>query len=147
MTLIRIRAVALLCLSTLLGLPLPVSAALAGLTDIPGETPACATAADKIGCLSRRADRAEAWMRAALARARAAIGRSATVEVAGTRAVALEELQRTQLAWQAYVRARCEGEVPVAFTGGAGRNHAVLTCLRVHGERRAAELADLADMD
>ncbi|MGU3538039.1 lysozyme inhibitor LprI family protein [Methylobacterium sp. A54F] len=139
MTPSRSRAVALLCLA---GLP-----AAAGPTDIPGETPACAKAEDAIDCLSRLADRSEARVRAGLAKARAAIARSGTIEAAGTRPEALEALERTQRAWRSYVRARCEGEVPVAFTGGTGRNHAVLTCLRIHGERRATELADFAGLD
>jgi hypothetical protein len=46
-----------------------------------------------------------------------------------------------------YVRARREGEIPVAFTGGTGRNGAMPTCLRVYDERRTAEHDDLAGMD
>lgn len=116
------------------------------LTDIPGETPGqCRNADDPVLCLSKLADRSEAHVRSALHKARKALKASTTISD-DARPAALATLERTQTAWQAYVKARCEGEVPVAFTGGTGRNHAVMTCIRVHNERRAAELSDLADM-
>jgi uncharacterized protein YecT (DUF1311 family) len=137
----RLRLAALLCLPGL-----PASAAPDGLIDIPGTTPACAKAADNVACLAKLQTRSAARVDATLAKARAALAKSATIDPA-ERPAALATLARTQQAWRAYVRARCEGEVAVAFTGGTGRNPAQLTCLRIHDERRAAELADLAEMN
>jgi uncharacterized protein YecT (DUF1311 family) len=116
------------------------------LTDIPGETPAqCRNAEDSVLCLSKLADRSEAHVRTALRKARDALKASTTIPDE-ERSAALATLERTQMAWQAYVKARCDGEVSIAFTGGTGRNHAIMTCLRIHNDRRAAELSDLGDM-
>ncbi|BAU89433.1 hypothetical protein MPPM_0828 [Methylorubrum populi] len=51
------------------------------------------------------------------------------------------------MSWRVYRRARCEGEVAVSFTGGTGRNAAVLIGLLVQAGRSTAELTDLAGMD
>ncbi|KQP18983.1 hypothetical protein ASF27_16685 [Methylobacterium sp. Leaf102] len=125
---------------------LATGASEADLTDIPGTTAQCREAESRIACLQTLTERSARRLRQALAKARAAIARSPTISDA-ERPAARETLERTQRAWRIYARLRCEAEVPVAFTGGTGRNQAVLTCLRVHDARRTAELGDLAGID
>lgn len=125
---------------------LTVVAAPTGLTDIPGTTPQCRDATDQMVCLQNLKDGSAARLRRALAKARTALKRSSVIADAD-RAAAIDTLERTQKAWRIYARMRCEAEVPVTFTGGTGRNHAVLTCLRVHDEHRTAALLDIAGME
>lgn len=56
----RATADGLLWLAAFPGCPVPFVAAQAGPIDIPGETPACAPAEDRIDCLSKLADLAGA---------------------------------------------------------------------------------------
>ncbi|GLS47102.1 lysozyme inhibitor LprI family protein [Methylobacterium brachythecii] len=93
-----------------------MASAAPALSDIPGETPGqCRNADDLVLCLSKLAERSEAHVRSALHKAREAL-RASTMISDDARPAALATLERTQKAWEVYVKARCEGEVPVELS-------------------------------